>query len=951
MLLNQLSTQIEGELHTDTLHQAIYATDASVYREYPLGVVYPKHEKDIQTIVRFCHTHQIAIIPRTAGTSLAGQCVGSGLVMDVSKHLTQILDFDPQNGIIRVQPGVIRDELNAFLKPHGWFFGPNTSTANRCMIGGMVGNNSSGSTSVKYGVTRDKVQRIRAVMADGNTETWDENTDNTYVNGLKGLLNSAEVRARIALHFPKPEIHRRNTGYAIDLVSQMHPFNVEGAPLNVAKLLCGSEGTLAISTEITLQLDRLPPTEMRLVAIHFHALNEAMRATQRIMRFAPDACELMDKVILDCTKENREQSENRFFVEGDPAAILIVELRNENEEALLTQIDQLINDLQSNQLGYAYPIIEAKDATRVWNLRAAGLGLLSNIPGPRKALACIEDTAVTLDDLPDYIAEFDHLMTSFGQKAVYYAHAGAGEIHLRPILNLRDEKEFKQFREISEASAKLVKKYGGSLSGEHGDGRVRAEFLPMMIGQENYELLIQIKRLFDPNHILNPGKIVHAAPMDTSLRESPKQPQPNIATFFDYSAQNGYLNAVEKCNGSGDCRKSFSSGGTMCPSYQATKDEKHTTRARANALREFISNSSNGKNAFAHPELKEVLDLCLSCKGCTRECPSNVDMAGLKAEWQYQYQKEHGIPFRNRVLGSVEKYSPLASALSFVVNPLQKNTFTSNILKKTLGIAPERSLPSFASQSVYDWWKKEQASRNTFHESVHLFLDEFTNYQDAELGKKAIALLWRLEVNVVCRKNPGSGRAMISKGLLPEARQQAEKNVVLWRDLVSDEAPLVGIEPSAILGFRDEYPRLVGEGLRENAKVLAKQTFILDEYIAQRMKQKPELKQKLNRLEKEVFVHGHCHQKALSSMRFTREILESAGAKVTLIPSGCCGMAGSFGYEAEHYEVSQKIGEMVLFPAVRQSDENAVWIATGTSCRHQIADGTGREAVHWVMLV
>ena len=950
-LISTLANGLKGSIHTDTLTRTLYATDASVYKELPDAVAYPKDEMDVVALVKFAGEHNIPLIPRTAGTSLAGQCVGKGIVVDVSRYMTKVLDFDREKGIVTVQPGVIRDELNDIVRPYGWFFGPNTSTANRSMLGGMTGNNSCGSTSIRYGTTRDKVRSIRAVTANAEVRTFADNTNHPEDQAVQQLLSEEQARQEIAEHYPKPGIHRRNTGYALDVLCQQQPFNAIGTAWNLAKLLCGSEGTLAFSTAITLQLDPLPPTHQLVVAAHFSSIRECMEATQLAMRFQPYACELMDKVILDCTKENREQRDNRFFVQGDPAAILAIELRNDDPNKLQASTHELIETLQSANKGYAYPIIEGEESAKVWALRAAGLGLLANLPGPKKALACIEDTAVDLEDLPNYISEFENLMAGFGQQAVYYAHAGAGELHLRPILDLRNPEDLKQFRQISEASARLVKKYNGSLSGEHGDGRVRAEFIPIMIGEKNYERLRDIKRIFDPQGIFNPGKIVDAPPMDTQLREDPEQPLTSIETFFDYG-EGGFMSAAEKCNGSGDCRKLPESGGTMCPSYQATRNEKDSTRARANALRSFIGDNARG-NAFNHPELKEVLDLCLSCKGCTRECPSNVDMAGMKAEWQYQYYQSNRRRLRDYALGHIDAVSKPAGFFPWLVNGINRFPGVSQLIKYSLGIAPKRPLPTFASP-VHRWYLRRHKRNQPAQPKgkLYLFLDEFTDYQDTNIGKAAIALLWRLGYEARWVKHTSSGRSQISKGLLESARKRADQNVALFADLVEEHTPLVGIEPSAILSFRDEYPRLVSDNLKDKAQALSSHVMLIDEFLSREI-ENGQLSQSDFRSgnEREVLIHGHCHQKALSSLRHTKVILQTAGYKTTIIPSGCCGMAGSFGYEKEHYNTSMDIGEMVLFPFLRKSTKDSLIIAPGTSCRHQIMDGTGKASKHWVEVV
>jgi len=648
MSLTKLAHDLEGILYHDNMMKAIYATDASVYRELPLAVAIPKNQKDLKLLIQFASDNHTSLIPRAGGTSLAGQCVGAGIVVDISKYFNQILEFNQEESWVRVQPGVIRDELNHFLQPFGYFFGPITSTANRAMIGGMVGNNASGTTSIQYGTTRDHLMEIEVLLSDGTSATFsdlsvDEFKKKCLLKNLEGKiyrhlaqeLSDPLVQNEIRKEFPKPSIHRRNTGYALDVLLDTEIFGEQKKAFNVAKLLCGSEGTLAFTTAVKLHVDKLPDPFKTVIAVHFISVNESLLATQKAMVFKPSACELMDKIILDCTKENKEQAQNRFFVEGDPAAILMVEFNGKTQNESDAKANQLEKELRREKLGFAFPLIRGEETKKVWKLRAAGLGLLANIPGDKKAVACIEDTAVSLEDLPAYIDEFTEMMNSFGQESVYYAHAGAGELHLRPILDLKQKNDVKLFHDISQASAKLVKKYNGSLSGEHGDGRVRAEFIPLMVGEKNYQLFKAVKKTWDPNNIFNPGKIVDAAPMNTSLRYEPEVPTKKLNTIFDFSNTGGMMRATEKCNGSGDCRKLPLSGGTMCPSYQATRNEKDTTRARANILREFLTKSDK-LNPFNHEEIKEVLDLCVSCKGCSSECPSNIDMTtrfGKKNDW------------------------------------------------------------------------------------------------------------------------------------------------------------------------------------------------------------------------------------------------------------------------------------------------------------------------------
>ena len=949
--LEEIGNKLSGSLVYDDLHKALYATDASVYRKIPLAVAYPKNEKDLQILIEFATSNNLTLIPRTAGTSLAGQCVGEGIIVDVSKHFTKILAFDELNKTITVEPGVVRDELNLFLKPFGLFFGPNTSTSNRCMIGGMVGNNSSGSTSIKYGVTRDKVLQIDGVLSDGSFASFKELNSKefklkTQIKSLEGSiyasiyseLSQELVQQEIKNQFPKPSIHRRNTGYAVDELLDFDLFGGKDDTINIAKLLSGSEGTLVFSTAITLQLDALQPKESVIIASHFNSIKESLKATVLAMNHELYACELMDKVILDCTKNNREQAKNRFFIQGDPEAILMFEVSGDTKEEAQKKADELISELNINNFGYHHPKVVGENIKRMFNLRKAGLGLLGNIIGDKKAVACIEDTAVDLNDLPNYIDEFTKIMDKYQQKAVYYAHAGAGELHLRPILNLKKSEDVSLFRKITTETAQLVKKYQGSFSGEHGDGIVRAEFIPLMIGETNYQLLRRIKKSFDPNNVFNKGKITDAFPMDKSLRYSIDRKEPEIKTIQDFSDNQGILKLTEKCNGSGDCRKPASAGGAMCPSYRATKDEKDTTRARANTLREFLTNSKRS-NKFNHQELKEVFDLCLSCKACASECPSNVDVAALKSEFLYQYQEENGYSFRNSMFANNVKYNKIGSLFPSLTN-LVLNTY---VTKSIMGISLKRSVPKLTPKTLKSWHKKQTHSSSK--KIIYVFCDEFTNFYDTEIGKDTVIVLKRLGYNPTFIKHPESGRSFISKGFLKEAKDIANKNVSIFKDLITNKTPLIGIEPSAILTFRDEYIRLADDV--NSAKIIAKNTFTIEEFLKNEFEKGNIRTNQFTTEKKSIKIHGHCHQKALSSTHATFSILNiPENYSPTIMNTGCCGMAGSFGYEKEHYKISMQVGEDTLFPKIRNTSKETEIIASGTSCRHQILDGTNRYAKH-----
>ena len=957
--LQNLKNLLDGELFFDDLLKRIYATDASVYRIVPLAVAYPKTKEDIKHVIAFCNANDTSIIPRAAGTSLAGQCVGSGIVVDVSKYMNSIISLDQEAKTVCVAPGVVRDELNAYLKPFGLFFGPNTSTSNRCMLGGMVGNNSSGTTSIIYGVTRDKVLQLDTILSDGSEATFKaldkeafekkltlDTQEGTIYKMLFNTLSDEAVRNEVITQFPKKEIHRRNTGYAVDALLNNDIFDANSDALfNACKLLTGSEGTLAFTTAITLQLDDLPPAHRIMVAAHYNSVSDSLQDVQVAMKHKLYLCELMDKTILDCTKGNKTQAQNRDFVVGDPEAILMLELKAASEEAVQKQAALLIASLEKSGLSYHNALLYDAAVNKAIVLRKAGLGLLGNLIGDNKAVACIEDTAVALEDLSSYISEFTAMMQQFGQKAVYYAHAGAGELHLRPILNLKDSKDVQLFKTITTTVAQLVKKYQGSFSGEHGDGIVRASYIPMLVGAKNYQLFEQIKRTFDPKNIFNPGKIVAALPMDENFRNPIDEPTPEIPTLLDFSASQGVIRAAERCNGSGDCRNTIS--GAMCPSYRATKDEKDTTRARANALRDFLTHS-DAINRFDNPELYAVLDLCVSCKACASECPSGVDMATLKAEFLYQYQEANGYSWRNKFFAYSTTFNAFGSKMPNLSNFLFKNVFTSTLIKNMLGIAKSRNLPLLSKQTFRNWFQTLAQSNMPANpiKKVYLFVDEFTNYLDAALGIETVLLLQQLNYAVQIVSHQESGRTFISKGLLKQAKAKANANVRIFSELISAETPLIGLEPSALLTFRDEYPKLVDANLKGKALALAPHVLLLDEFVSSEYKAKNILSSQFTSKAKEIKIHVHCHHKSLANQASLFEMLNiPKNYKVSLMNTTCCGMAGSFGYEKEHYDVSMKIGEVAVFPKVLNTELSTTIVANGTSCRHQIKDGTDREAV------
>jgi FAD/FMN-containing dehydrogenase/Fe-S oxidoreductase len=958
---SQLSKHFSGELFFDdsTLHEAqkrVYSTDASVYQEKPIAVAVPKTEADISLLIQFATQHQITLIPRAAGTSLAGQVVGNGIVVDISKYFKQVLEINAEERWVRVQPGIVRDDLNAILRPYGLMFGPETSTSSRAMIGGMIGNNSSGLHSISWGDTRDHLLEARVFLSNGDKAKFEaldqaalsqklqlQNFEGKLYREIHGLVNDENNVSLIHENYPKKSLTRRNTGYALDF---MVPDN--GRPFNFCKLLAGSEGTLAFVTEAKLNLLPLPPAIDNLVCIHFTSLQEALQANLIILKHNPLASELVDKYIMDFTKGHTTYQHNRFFIEGDPEALLMAEFMGDDAEEVNQRSQALIADLKAAGLGYAYPVLSGREAKLAWDVRKAGLGLIRNLPGDKQPVNLIEDCAVSPEDLPAYIGDLQALLKRHHLHASYYAHAGAGELHVEPMIDLKTTEGVVLFRTVLKETAVLVKKYNGSLSGEHGDGRLRGEFIPFMLGDAVYSLLKQVKACFDPNHIFNAGKIVDTPAMNTHLRYEPRHKGKLIPTIFDFSKQEGILRLTEKCSGSGDCRKTEVTGGTMCPSYMATLQEKDTTRARANILRQFLS-TSDKENPYDEQEIKEVMDLCLSCKGCKSECPSSVDVAKMKAEFLQHYYDANGIPLRTRMIGDFTRMQQLASLMPSLYNAVITTPFTGNIIKKLAGFAVNRSLPKVGKQTLTSWKKAWDKQRQPLANApvVYLFCDEFTNYNDVEIGQTTIKLLTALGYEVRIPEHLESGRTYLSKGMLRKAKQIAEQNITLLGDIITPASPLIGIEPSAILTFRDEYPDLAPAELQAKSLALAKNSFMLEEFILREMGQKRIIEQQFTSEPQAIKLHGHCYQKAMNALQPTQTVLTlPKNYTVELIPSGCCGMAGSFGYEQEHYDVSMKIGELVLFPHVRAASPNTIIAAAGTSCRHQIKDGTAVKALH-----
>lgn len=964
---------------TDSLHKIAYATDASVYREIPYGVAYPETVEDVQELIEIVKKKGLDLIPRAGGTSIAGQVVGCGIVADISKYWNRILEINAEEHWARVQPGVVRDELNMALQPYGLFFSPETSTSNRCCIGGMFGNNSCGTHSLVYGSTRHHVTACKGVLSDGSvfdTEKMEESGYRESLPLLDQILSQLEnwakddnIRKLIEANYPDKSLQRRSCGYAID--EAIECIEAGNSGLALCKLLAGSEGTLAFITEIKVSLDVLPPKEIMVVCGHCDALEKSFEANLVALKHQPTAIELMDGDILELSKGNTEQQRNRFFVEGNPAALLITELRAETREELNQKADALEQALLQSGLIYKCTRVYGSDVSKVWALRKAGLGILGGMKGDAKPMGVIEDTAIAPQLLPAYMKEFREMIERLRATVVFYGHISTGELHLRPIINLKTKEGQTLFRELATETALLVKKHRGSISGEHGDGRLRGEFIKLLYGDETYELMRQVKHCWDPDGLFNRHKIIDTLPMDSMLRfdiDQQYEIEKTIGsdhTYFNWKAAfdeceapgatgaksqtHALMCSIEQCNGAGDCRKSNLMGGTMCPAYKVSDDETKTTRARSNVIREVLTRGGADKM------VKEVLDSCLACKGCKSECPSNVDMTRLRAELLQHYYDQHGTPLRTWLVARMAQIEQWGRHIRPAYNFAATWPLSATIIRNIIGFSTERSIPKLSRNTMVRLVKEERQRFRIARpkKKIFLFADEFINQQEAELGMMFARLLMRLGYRVEIPRHIESGRAAISKGCLKRARKIAHENVVLLSRQVSESHPLIGIEPSAILSFRDEYPDLVDANKRKDAIELGKHCLLYDEFLLKEIQEGCINADDFGNSEMDIWLHGHCHQKALVGVEKTTEVLRSLlkGATVHVIPSGCCGMAGSFGYEKEHYKTSLEIGEMVLFPAVRkaveQSTEKPTFVAApGISCRQQIFDGTGIRAIH-----
>ena len=940
---NELRSSFSGDVRMDKFTRILYSTDASIYQIEPLGVLFPRSHDDVAAAISLAARYGLPVLPRGGGTSLAGQTVGAAIVVDYSRHMHHVLEVNLEENWARIQPGVVLDHLNAKLKPGGRQFGPDVSTSNRATLGGMIGNNSCGAHSILYGKTIDHVRALRVVLSNGDEarfsdlspEQWEQKT---RANNLEGSAyravdrlareNSLEILERY------PRVMRRVGGYNLDR------FVSEGRR-NLGEIITGSEGTLVTYTEAIVNL--VPaPRHTALNVVHFSELVAAMEAMPEILALQPAAVELVDKLLLDLTRVQPAFARKMGFVQGDPDALLIVEFFGNDKSELEDKLSQLDSRLKARGMGSAFVhAVTPQDQSNVWTIRKAGLGLLSSIPGDAKPTAFVEDSAVEPADLDQYVRRFQQILARHGTRAGFYGHASVGCLHIRPLINLKESAQVQKMADIAGAVKDLVIEFKGAMSGEHGDGLVRSHWNRELFGDRLYAAFCELKGAFDPAGIMNPGTIVQAPPMTESLRYGGAYSTVEIATHFDYSQEGGLARAVERCNGMGACRKMDS--GTMCPSYMATRDEEHSTRGRANALRAVLSGRLPHSD-YTSRRMFEALDLCLECKACKTECPANVDMAKLKYEFLAHYNARHGLSLRARSFGSISTLSRLGSLMAPLSNWIIQSPLFRKTVQQLLGIHPNRELPSFARPTFRQWLSHRPAGRTSgTGPDVILFNDTFTNYNEPRIGKSALMLLENAGSRVTIPAVVCCGRPMISKGLLEPAKENARKNVSLLAPLVDSGAAIVGCEPSCLLTLRDEYPDLLRT---PEARRVADNSFLLEEYLTKRIEE-GNWKPLFTSVPRQVLLHGHCHQKSLVGMAPSLRLLRLPSSfEVREVDSGCCGMAGSFGYEEEHYDLSLQIGEMRLFPAIRKEPPEATIVAAGISCRQQILHGTGRKAYH-----
>lgn len=939
--LSAFQNQLKGEVQGDAYTLGLYATDASVYQMTPKVVITPKDEEDVLNALKIAREHKLNVLPRGGGTSLAGQTVGDALVLDFSRHMNQVIELNVEEKWVRVQPGMVRDELNAFLKPHGLHFAPDPATSSRANVGGMIGNNSSGTKSILYGKTVDHVLGLKVALADGQVLELDEKSPEEIGKLLQ--MNTREGRLykrfselihqhheEIDVRFPK--VMRRVGGYNLD----EFPLNQNW---NLGKLLCGSEGTLGVSLECKINLEALPAYKSVCV-VHFAEVLEAITAVEPMLAFRPAAVEILDRTVLNLSRENLTTKRACHFLEGDAAAILIVEFYSDNFEDVMERPRQMIKMLEEKKLGYAYPLFpEGKEYEDVWLIRKKGLGLMLGLKGEAKPLPFIEDSGIPIEVLPEYIERVLKLCEENETPVAMYAHASVGVIHVRPILDLRKEVEIERFKAISEGTFEMVQEYGGSWSGEHGDGLVRSFYNERYFGSELYQVFKEIKTLFDPENRMNPGKIVDSPPIDQNLRCGAAYKDREPDTMYQYRKDESFGSAVHMCTGVGECRKML--GGTMCPSFKATRNEEHSTRGRANALR--LAMSGQLEEGLESERLQEVMDLCLSCKACKSECPSNVDMAKLKSEVRQVYLDKKGLNLRDRLIRDSAKASQRFSGfIAPLINLLQRSYLFRWLMEAMGGFDKRRVLPEYARQTFASWFRSRERKDTGDLGKVVLFVDTYLNYHEPNIGKAATQLLEDCGYKVLLADVGCCQRPRISNGFLREAKEAGGSMAAKLKSFMDQGLNVLVCEPSCASAMVDDLPDLLDD--ETLASQLSSQVKMIDVFLAEE-KRKGRLKVNIRPKDKSL-LHGHCHQKAM----FGTASMKSLSPELTEIPSGCCGMAGSFGYEKEHYDISEKIGSEILFPTVKENPDKQI-IACGVSCRHQLEHFTQTHALHWVEAV
>ena len=937
----ELKKRIEGEVKFDRYTRLLYSTDASIYQIEPIGVVVPRHKGDVQAVIEIANRLGVSVLPRGGGTSLAGQTVGHSIVLDFSKYMQNVLEVNKEELWCRVQPGLVQDELNAYVRPMGLQFGPDTSTSNRATIGGMIGNNSAGAHSLTYGKTLDHVIELTILLADGSEvvlkdlalDEVERKSKNDAIEGrvYREVFRLAEQhKNEILARYPK--IMRRVSGYNLDEFIKPQPFNL-------SRMIVGSEGTLATIVEAKMRL--VPkPKWTAMDVIHFNDDIEALECAQVILQTAPYAMESTDKMILNLARGNIVQSQRLGFVQGNPSSLLMVEFAGETEDEVKEQVYKLEELRKREKIGYAATqAFKPEEVRAIWGVRKAGLGLLLGTKGDKKPIAFVEDAAVAPAKLPEFIRRFREVVARHDTVAGYYGHCSVGCMHIRPLINLKEESERSKMVSIANAIADLVLEFNGAMSGEHGDGLARSHFNAKLFGPALYEAFRQIKRAFDSKNLMNPGKIVDSPAMTESLKISPQYKTWQPQTTLDFSEQGGFVRAVEMCSGMGECRKKLD--GTMCPSYMGTLDEEHSTRGRANALRTVLSGKVP-KEDFTGKRLHEIMDLCLECKACKAECPSNVDMAKLKYEFLDHYHRANGLPLRNRLFGGIARLNRIGSQFPMVANGIAGSKLNRWLMEKLAGIDRRRPLPKFAGETFEEWFSNYKAEGNGSKGEVVLFHDTFNDFNTPNVAIAATCLLERLGHRVLLSNKRCCGRPMISKGMLNEAKNNAVWNIDELVPFAERGIPIIGLEPSCLLTLRDEYPDLLQSS---DAKKVADNSFLLEEFLV-REPAAGRFSSKFSSLGRKALLHGHCHQKALVGTAPTVAVLKAAGFEVSEVDSGCCGMAGSFGFEKEHYDLSVTIANRRLVPAVKSAATDVEIVAPGISCRQQIEHLTGRRAKH-----